>query len=132
MINLENIKLPSNIKFVKFCKGEGWGDVPLFSMKVMDKEAEEERTISFYINANPDYDQDPEGEWEDIIIADGFRDIWGDPLDVDDTLMEDTMESVTFKNGDCDEYAEGSLTNEEAVQKILEKLSKLSYSDIVA
>jgi len=131
MINLENIKLPSNITFVKFVMNEWW-DAPLFSMKVMDKEDEEEKTITFIVTGSQDDGQDGEDEWETILYPEFFQNVWGEDLEVKDTLTEDTYETVTFENDDCDEYAEGSLTNEEAVQKILETLSKLSYSDIVA
>jgi hypothetical protein len=131
MIDLENIKLPSNITFDGFVMNEWW-DAPLFTMKVMDKEAEEEKTIRFIITGEQDEFQDGEDEWETILYPDFFQNGWREYLEVKDTLTEDTYETVTFENIDCDEYAEGSLTNEEAVQKILETLSKLSYSDIVA
>ena len=132
MIDILYIDRPANVRLEDGFSYSECMEAPYFSMRVMEKEKEVKTTISFTIGSSKNPHLDGENGLKIDVYPDDFRDDWGDNFEVKEGLIDYAKVTITFKNSDYDEYAKGSLTREKAVQKILEKLSKLSYSDIVA
>ena len=128
MTNLENINIPENMEFTRWILTDN-GNMPAFEIKLIDQG--KLRKIEFYVCAEYDYN-DETGLPEETVIPQIMDDEYlddDDQLERSNEFMNDCVELVSYADDDCEEYAEGSTTIEEAVQNVINYMSKVSAED---